>query len=158
MRSIKFALESNWVVDADIGVVWSALRAVDEWPAWWPYVESVRELRQGDDDGIGAVHRITWTSRLPYSIAFDVKVVEVAKPCRMVGEARGDLDGRGIWTLEADARQTRVRYEWRVEVAKPWMIALAPLLRPLFAWNHNQVMAAGETGLRRHLNGESARP
>jgi len=30
---------------------------------------------------------------------------------------------------------------------------LLPSLRPAFAWNHNAVMAAGESGLSRDLGG-----
>jgi hypothetical protein len=38
-----------------------------------------------------------------------------------------------------------------VEVTKPWMRALAPLLRPVFTWNHGKVMGWGYEGLRREL-------
>jgi hypothetical protein len=31
------------------------------------------------------------------------------------------------------------------------MNLLAPLLKPLFAWNHNWVMTEGEKGLTRYL-------
>jgi hypothetical protein len=31
------------------------------------------------------------------------------------------------------------------------MRTLLPILRPAFAWNHNAVMTAGESGLRRYL-------
>jgi hypothetical protein len=44
-----------------------------------------------------------------------------------------------------------VRYEWVVTTGKRWMTALAPLLAPVFRWNHDQVMAAGGRGLARHL-------
>ena len=30
---------------------------------------------------------------------------------------------------------THVRYDWMVEVTKPWVRLIAPLARPLFAWN-----------------------
>ena len=41
-----------------------------------------------------------------------------------------------------------------VEVTKPWQRALAPLLRPVFAWNHNTVMGWGQGGLARRLAAE----
>jgi len=37
------------------------------------------------------------------------------------------------------------------EAGKRWMNLLAPLLAPVFAWNHDQVMAEGGRGLARHL-------
>jgi hypothetical protein len=46
---------------------------------------------------------------------------------------------------------TTVRYEWRVRTTKRWMNLAAPLLAPLFAWNHDQVMCAGGRGLAEYL-------
>jgi hypothetical protein len=40
-----------------------------------------------------------------------------------------------------------VRYDWIVKVTRPWMVRLAFLLRPVFGWNHNQVMESGRRGL-----------
>ena len=57
----------------------------------------------------------------------------------------------GVWRLREGDGGTGVEYTWRVGLDKGWMRALAPLLRPVFAWNHNAVMAAGEDGLRRLL-------
>ena len=44
-----------------------------------------------------------------------------------------------------------MRYDWIVEVTKPWMRLSAPLLRPVFAWNHGKVMGWGYQGLTRKL-------
>ena len=38
-------------------------------------------------------------------------------------------------------------YEWNVHTSKRWMNAMAPLLRPVFEWNHNWVMRNGGTGI-----------
>ena len=43
------------------------------------------------------------------------------------------------------------RYEWIVDVTRPWQRWFAPLLRPVFAWSHNVVMGWGEAGLKRKL-------
>jgi hypothetical protein len=67
------------------------------------------------------------------------------------GEARGELDGVGRWTLSEGEDGTLVRYDWTVDVTKPWQRALAPLLRPVFAWNHGVVMGWGEEGIRKRL-------
>ena len=47
---------------------------------------------------------------------------------------------------------TVVRYDWSVDVTKPWMVWLAPLLKPVFKWNHDAVMRAGGVGLARRLS------
>ncbi len=42
-------------------------------------------------------------------------------------------------------------YEWNVSTGKRWMNAVAPLARPVFAWNHDLVMRWGGEGLAREL-------
>jgi uncharacterized protein YndB with AHSA1/START domain len=148
---LDYALTTEWVLDAPIEVIYAALSAPETWPRWWRYVEAVALVRKGDAEGIGAVHRYTWSSRLPYRLSFDMETTALARPSRIEGVARGDLSGTGRWDLAAEDRNARVRYTWCVTTGKRWMNALAPLLAPVFAWNHDQVMAEGGRGLARHL-------
>jgi hypothetical protein len=147
----EYALVSHWHLAAPIDAVWDAINAVEEWPRWWRYVKSVVELKKGGANGVGAVRRFTWTSRLPYALTFEMRASVVERPSFMEGIASGELSGRGRWHLAPDDGTTRVRYEWTVETTKPWMNLLAPLLAPAFRWNHGQVMAEGGRGLARHL-------
>ena len=147
----RFVLVTEWALTATIERVWAALTAPDEWPRWWKYVARVELVTEGDADGIGAVRRYTWTSRLPYRLTFDMTTRALAAPHEIEGLATGELRGVGRWSLRAAQDGVRVRYDWRVTPAKAWMRRLAPLLAPLFAWNHDQVMAEGARGLARHL-------
>jgi uncharacterized protein YndB with AHSA1/START domain len=147
----RFELVSHWHLAAPIERVWEALKATEQWPAWWRYVKSVRELHPGDAEGVGAVRHIEWSSRLPYGVAFDVEVMEMQRPRHMRGRARGQLDGTGTWELKPDGDTTRVRYLWCVDLTTRWMRLSAPLMAPVFRWNHNGVMRAGAEGLARHL-------
>ena len=65
--------------------------------------------------------------------------------------ARGELDGIGLWTLTPAGAGTHVRYDWDIDITKPWQVRLAPLLRPVFAWNHNVVMRWGYEDLKTRL-------
>src|SRR5262249_41902590 len=85
----------------------------------------------------------------PYKVRFNMRTVRVEPPSLIEGHADGELSGTGRWTLTSEGTGTRVRYDWIVEVTKPWMRLLAPLLRPVFAWNHNKVMEWGRAGLER---------
>jgi hypothetical protein len=67
------------------------------------------------------------------------------------GRAVGELDCVGRWTLRPEGDGTHVRYDWMIEITKPWQVALAPILRPVFAWNHNVVMAWGFEDLKARL-------
>ncbi len=154
-RSRQFELVSHWDIAADIATVWDALRTPEDYPRWWPYVRRVVRLKANDASGVGAVYRYTWTSRLPYELSFEMQVVEERPPLLIEGRARGELDGVGRWQLSSNERGTQVCYDWCVDVTRPWMRAVAPLLGPAFRWNHGQVMAAGERGLRQYLESRS---
>jgi hypothetical protein len=54
---------------------------------------------KGDSSGVGAIRRFTWSSRLPYSLTFDMRTTIVERPYRLEGEAIGELVGSGRWSL-----------------------------------------------------------
>jgi uncharacterized protein YndB with AHSA1/START domain len=149
-----YTLVTEWHLDAPIGRVWQALFEVDAWPTWWPYVRAVQLIEAGDASGVGAVRRYTWGSRLPYTLSFDMRTTIVQAPHWLEGEASGELAGNGRWTLTDQVSTTRVRYDWTVTTTRAWMNALAPMLAPVFRWNHGQVMAAGGQGLAKHLGAQ----
>jgi hypothetical protein len=147
----RFSLTTHWHLEAAIDRVWEALVATPEWPSWWRYVHAVEEIEPGGADGLGALRRLTWSSRLPYRLSFLMRASAMRRPTFMEGTAEGDLQGTGRWHLESEQSTTRVRYEWTVATTARWMNILAPLLAPAFRWNHDQVMAEGGRGLARYL-------
>ena len=140
-----------WRVAAPIDNVWNEIYHASEWPTWWRGVESVVELRKGDDNGVGSVYRYTWKSKLPYRLSFDMQTTRVEPPLLLEGIAIGELEGRGLWRLATEGSETIVRYDWNVETTKRWMNLLAPIARPLFDWNHDVVMGWGAAGLAQRL-------
>jgi uncharacterized protein YndB with AHSA1/START domain len=151
MASAAFHLTTHWDAPAPPSVVWDVLTAPETWPTWWRAVKRVEVLAAGDADGVGAYRRFTWATALPYSISFNMRTVRAEKPRRIEGRADGELAGTGIRTLTPAGERTDVRYDWIVEVEKPWMRLIAPLARPVFAWNHNVVMGWGREDLLRLL-------
>ena len=151
MASQQFNLVSEWRLAAPVDRVWAELMRPDDWPQWWRAVKRVETLAEGDARGVGAIRRLTWGSALPYELTFEMRATRVEPMTVIEGRASGELDGTGRWTLTPDGNGTLVRYDWQIEVTKPWMRTLAPLLRPAFAWNHNVVMGWGYQGLRRRL-------
>ena len=140
---------STWRLDAPPAAVWAALTRVEDWPRWWPFVERVETIRQAQ--GVGAVRRLHWRTRLPYRLSLLMTCTAAERERRLAGISRGHLIGEGEWTLTQDGRHTLLHYDWRVALAKPWMRRSRWLLQPLFAWNHGAVMRAGEAGLKRWL-------
>lgn len=151
---MDFHLVSEWYLAAPPGAVWAVLDAPEAWPQWRPEIQRVQALASGGSDREGAIHRTWWTSRLPYGFVMDFTTRAVEKPQLLVVEATGDLVGIGRWELAAVPVGTRVRYTWQVFPHKAWMRWSAPLLAPLFAWNHHAVMRDGAAGMARRLGVE----
>ncbi|HXX83394.1 MAG TPA: hypothetical protein VEN29_05375 [Casimicrobiaceae bacterium] len=91
----SFSLTTYWHLESAIDRVWEALVASREWPRWWRYVNSVEEIEPGGADGLGALRRYTWSSRLPYRLSFLMRVSAVRRPTFLEGTAEGDLAGTG---------------------------------------------------------------
>lgn len=151
---MKFELVSEWHLAAPPDAVWGVLAAAQDWPQWWPEVRRVDLLAAGAHNDEGAVRRTWWTSRLPYGFVIDFTTRAAEKPRMLAVEASGDLAGMGRWELEPIPVGTRVRYVWQVQPHKTWMRWLAPLLAPVFAWNHHAVMRDGAAGMARRLDVE----
>ncbi len=151
MAAQDFHLVTEWRLDAPVERVWAVLAAPENWPKWWKAVTRVEVLQAGDADGIGARRRMTWRTALPYALSFDMVSTKIAPMTLIEGVATGELDGLGRWTLRDEGGATHVRYDWIVRVSKPWMKVMAPLLRPVFTWNHHVVMGWGLQGMRRKL-------
>ncbi len=149
MKAYEFV--TIWRVSAPIETVWDEISHSQAWPSWWKGVERAVVVRQGDDSGVGSIHRYTWKSRLPYRLTFDMRILRVEPPRLLEGVASGELAGRGLWRLWTEGNQTLVRYDWQVRTTKQWMKLLAPIARPLFKWNHDVVMSWGARGLAKRL-------
>ena len=154
-REARYEYVSGWQLDAPVEPVWRSLVDVETWPSWWPYVRHVQTLRAGqrggNAEGLGAIRRITWGSRLPYGFTLDVEAVESQRHHRLAGRATGGLEGTGVWELQPEGTTTRVRYTWKLALNTRWMRTAAPLMSPVFRWNHEGVMHGGAAGLARHL-------
>lgn len=146
-----YAFQTTWVLDAPIERVWAALRDSEHWPEWFSGVREVRLVEPGDADGTGAVIEAAVRGPVPYELAFRARLTRVEAPRLLELTALGDLEGWGRWTLAEEAGRTTTRFEWRVATTKPWMNALAPVARPVFALNHDLVMGSTGRGLARRL-------
>ena len=147
----QYSFLTTWCLEAPRDQVWDAIYESERWPEWWRGVVAAARLVEGDPSGVGQVSRYTWRSRLPYDLDFEMTTTRVDRPRLLEGRAEGELAGTGRWRLFQDGDITAVVYDWDVRTTRPWMNLLAPIARPVFAWNHDYVMRAGGKGLARHL-------
>jgi len=152
----SYAFVTEWHLDAPIDRVYDAISDPLAWPDWWPSVTRVEEIRPPTDrTGVGRVMRMTFKGKLPYQLRFDMTVDRVERPSTLGGVARGELDGRGDWTLREDGNATFVRYDWTIRTTRWWMNLLAPIAGGAFKTNHDYVMQDGAKGICGLLGGVS---
>ena len=143
---------SRWRVDGTCGEVADVLGDPLALPRWWPSVYlSVDQIAPPDANGLGRRVRLLTKGWLPYTIAWEFEVVESRYPHGFTIVARGDFDGRGVWTFTQDGGAVDITYDWRLRAEKPLLRNLSVVLRPLFEANHRWAMAQGETSLRLEL-------
>ena len=156
MTSTQIHIPSFWRVEGTVDEVYEVLTSPMEFVRWWPSVYlKVEELEPGDADGVGRVVRLCTKGKLPYTLNWVAKAVEIERPHRIVVQASGDLEGTGEWRLSQSGECVEIRYSWTVYVTKSWMKLLLPLLRPVFVANHRWAMQEGESGLKRELRDRS---
>lgn len=140
-----------WRFVAPLSIVYQKVHNADEYHLWWKGQAPVKTIRPGDALGIGAVKQFCTRSALPYSLTYTGTVLQVVPLQKIEGTTTGDLKGHGTWHFDEQGGVTTVTYVWLVETTGFWMNALAPLLRPVFAWNHDVVMKWGGEGLAGYL-------
>jgi uncharacterized protein YndB with AHSA1/START domain len=152
MQPKEFYIPTAWRIKGRIEQVYDVLSRPREFPRWWPEVYlAVAEVKPGDAKGVGRVVALRTKGKLPYELHWQAEMTAAEKPHRMSIRARGDLDGRGEWRFRQEGEWVVVTYDWTVLVTKAWMVYLAPLLRPVFVWNHKWAMRRGLEGLMREL-------
>lgn len=152
MQPREFYIPTRWRIRGKAEQVYDVLSKPREFTRWWPEVYlAVSVLLPGDANGVGRVVELRTKGKLPYVLRWQAEMIAADRPRRMAIRARGDLDGRGEWKLEQDGDWVVITYDWIVLATKPWMILFAPLLRPVFVWNHKWAMQRGFEGLQREL-------
>jgi uncharacterized protein YndB with AHSA1/START domain len=149
-----YSFVTVWQVPAPVDEVWRVLSDSERYPEWWPSFVGYRLLTPGVT-GVGSRAERVVKGRLPYLFRYRTLVTAFDPPRLAAYSAEGDLQGEGRFVLEPDpeAQHTTVTFYWDVQTTGRLMNLLAPLLKPLFAWNHNAVMAEGERALARKLAG-----
>jgi len=150
MSIYHYNFETNWKFEADIEQIWGLINECN-YGEWWEGLDSKRVKSESTKLAVGDRFRLYFTTKLPYQLSFESEVVKLVSPTYLEIKAIGELEGQGVWTLSQEGSITHVHCIWKVNTNKKWMNTLAPILRPAFIWNHNQVMNEGAKGISNSL-------
>jgi hypothetical protein len=152
MDDCAYHFVTRWRVPGTCGEVADVLGEPALLPRWWPSVYlKVDEVAPPAADGTGRRLQLLTKGWLPYTLRWDLVVLESNYPHGMTIAASGDLRGRGVWSFRQDGAVVDVSFDWNVRAEKPLLQKFAALLKPLFAANHRWAMAQGEESLRLEL-------
>ncbi|WNQ10327.1 SRPBCC family protein [Paenibacillus aurantius] len=150
MTAYQYAFRTIWEVEADLPRVWELLSDY-QYGQWWKGVSAYKVREGSPGNGIGSVYASIFRTKLPYRLIFLSELVHCEPMRALEFKAYGELEGRGAWKLTQHGTITRIEYRWQVNTNKSWMNRLAPLLRPLYRWNHRKVMDEGARGFAKKL-------
>ncbi len=147
-----YHLVSRWRVKARAEEVYDIVSQPLEYPRWWPAVYlNVREIAPGGRGGVGRRVRLHTKGWLPYTLRWEATTTAAESPRRIAIEASGDFNGKGVWTFTQDGEFVDIQYDWNLEVGKPLLRYLTPVMQPVFEANHRWAMEQGEISLREEL-------
>jgi hypothetical protein len=138
----QYTFVDEWFVPGTPEDVYDLLSRPVRYPEWWKdaFLEG-----SGDDGAAAPGKRARLLTRgfLPYRLRWELVCVEAVAPTRLVSLISGDFEGTGTWSIDAVDGGTRAVLEWSIDVRKPLVRHLTPILRPVFAWNHRWAMERG---------------
>lgn len=139
--SARYHLITRLRLSLDRRRTWDTFIDVEAWPNWWRWLERVEMVREGDDEGVGAVFRQSIRSPLRYGFSWQTEIVQLVEESLVELDSSGTLEGRGRFHMAgADGGPTDVTFTWLVATNKRWMELLSPIARPVFTWNHDRLM------------------
>jgi hypothetical protein len=152
MASNDYHFITHWRLEGTQEEVYRLLANAPDLVRWWPAVYlDVKELKPGDQNGIGKIVSLHTQGWLPYTLRWQYVVTEVNFPAGFAFEADGDFVGRGIWKFMQDGKVIDLTFDWKIRADKALLRYLSFLFKPIFAANHRWAMAEGEKSLRAEL-------
>ena len=150
---MTFRLDRRWVFGVVPRDLWEALSRPNRLREWWPW------LRTLDSDGLvqGTVSHCEVRGPVPYSLRFDVALIEVVPERLVDARVSGDIAGPARLDLADHPGGCEARVSWNVELRDPLLRAASRVARPLMQWGHDWAIDDGVRRFRRLALDEQTR-
>ncbi|MBC7554266.1 MAG: polyketide cyclase [Taibaiella sp.] len=139
----NYSFVSVWKTYVPLAKVWEIINYSLHWPLWWKDFTVVKEIKEGDEYGVGSIRRYTVQSPAIYQLTFDLELTRRIDYQLLSGKATGELEGTGLWQFREKNGATYIECHWDVKTKKTWMNIFAFILRPAFIYNHRLIMKKG---------------
>jgi hypothetical protein len=138
---VEIHTDRRYRFDVPADQLWSALRRVEDYPRWWPW------LRRFDADAFatGACWSCEVQPPLPYSLRFDLLLNEVDDGRYAEATVSGDIVGRARLSVAPRGSGSALHLESWLQPASVWLRAVSTVGRPVARFGHDWVI---DTGLR----------
>ena len=148
----RFHFITQWALDAPVEEAYEIIKDSSSLSRWWPsvYLE-VKTLYPGLANGVGKKVALLTRGYLPYTLRWDFEVTQIIPFQKIVLEAVGDLEGRGVWTFKPAEQGCLVGFDWDIRFRKKGLAWLSFLLRPVFNFNHRWAMNKGYESIREEI-------
>jgi ribosome-associated toxin RatA of RatAB toxin-antitoxin module len=154
----QYSFVTIWKIQATLEDVWNVIADAEHYPDWWKAVVRIEIVDRGDAQGVNFLADQTWKGVLPYRLSFRSRTTAVDYLKSIELEASGDLVGKGKWTFTSAEEIVTVQYNWDVATSQAVLNRLAFALKPILAWNHDEIMCWGALGLAERLNAKLIDP
>ena len=143
--SVPFTFDGRWVFAVPPAGLWEAVSRTDRFQEWWPWLRSL------ESEGLveGSVARCVVRAPVPYSLRFEVAIVEVVTERLVDTRVSGDLEGPARLDVAPHPDGSEARLSWELELRDPLLRAASRVGRPLMEWGHNWVIDNGVRQFRR---------
>lgn len=156
MKSVQYHFHDEIPLKAPINRIWDLLISAESWPNWAKGFRDITIL--GNDKTLIPGRNIACEVRgkIPYSLRFQLEILELRDQKLLKYAATGDLEGTGTWILEEDSSEIIVIYDWDVQTTGFWMNLLGKIgwIKRIMVANHDQVMREARINLERVLSSE----
>lgn len=134
-------------------VIWHEIIDVLSYPLWWPNMKKTAIL--GTERQLQSGSNVYYEIRgfLPYTLKYQVEVVEIQPYSSISLLSAGDLVGRGEFFLDDHENKVEATFLWDVSLGNFLLgfLSLFPLFRRLLKKNHDYVMANALTALKARI-------
>jgi uncharacterized protein YndB with AHSA1/START domain len=130
--------------------LWDVIEEVDQFEAWWPWLEEFRI--EGGSLRRGAVLHGVIAPPLPYRMRIQVELTQCDPPRRIEALIHGDLEGEASLELRARGIGSSVEMAWTVEMMQRSMRLADRMAHPLLQWGHDRVVEVTIAEFRKKLS------